>query len=138
MVRRCVVLSYKLQLLMESMRRLTRRGNVINLRKLVAKTRPEDLAHVFRFLAEHERRQVFQVHDDLEYKAEVISELDSGLAAEIIGDLEPRKAVDILREVPNDDVADILGEMEEEHAESILALMKDQESEQVSELMQFG
>ena len=132
------MLSNKLQLLLESMRRLVRRGNVQNLSRLIAKTRPADLAHLFRFMNDPERAQVFALIEDLDTRAEVVSELDSRLAAEIVGGLKPDRAVEILREVPNDDVADILGKMAEEQAEALLAKMKDQESEQVSELMQFG
>lgn len=132
------MLSSKSMLLIESIRRLARRGNVQNLRKIVGKTRPADLAHVFTFLAENERGQVFRVIENTEKSSELLSELESGIAADIVEDLEPQKAYEILRLVPNDDLADILEEMDEEKAESILALMKDPESEQVSELMQFG
>jgi len=132
------VLSNKLQLLLESMRRLVRRGNVQNLSRLIVKTRPADLAHLLRFMSEPERAQIFALIDDLESCAEVVSELDSAIAAEIVEGLTVDRAVEILREVPNDDVADILGEMDEEQAEALLARMKAQESEQVSELMQFG
>ncbi|NOZ85368.1 MAG: magnesium transporter [Deltaproteobacteria bacterium] len=131
------MLSNRLQLLLESTRRLVRRGNVQNLRKLALKARAPDLAHLFRFLGEHERRQVLKVLGDKEKQAELISELDVNLAVELISQLNPEESAEILAYVPNDDVADILGELDEEDAETILSRMKAKEQEQVSQLMHY-
>ncbi|MFC1706006.1 magnesium transporter [Planctomycetota bacterium] len=134
------MLANKVQLLLGTIRRLVRRGNVQNLRKLVLKTRPEDLAVGFQFLGELEREHVFGVipAEELEYCAELIGTLDPALAAAVLQSLKVERAVEILRKIPSDDVADILGEFDEERAEALLARMKDQESDQLAELMHYG
>jgi magnesium transporter len=71
----------KLQMLLETVRKLIRRGAYPNLTKVVAKSHPADVAHLFRYLDLKEQRILFNLIDDTETAAYVLSELDHATGA---------------------------------------------------------
>ena len=89
----------KQQLLLDATRRLIRREAFPNLAKLLAKSHPADIAHLFRYLDLKEQRILFHLIGDAEKSAYVLAELDHVTGSE---DLRPflsfeelhRKALD--------------------------------------------
>ena len=65
------------RILLESIRRLLRRGAVSHLKKITDKTHAADLAPALYSLPLHDQRQLLDVIDDTEKKGELFSRLES-------------------------------------------------------------
>ena len=123
--------------LLDTVRRLNRRGAVAHLLKLLLKTHPADTAWVFRHLSPIERKKVFSVIAQTELVGEFLSEVDQAILLEIVQDLTPTYMVAVISEMASDDVADLLEALPEEMANEIRQLMVKEDREEVDELMQY-
>jgi magnesium transporter len=124
-------------LLLDTVRRLNRRGAVAHLLKLLLKTHPADLAWVFRHLTTVERKKVFNVIAQTEMVGEFLSEVDQAIMLELVHDLTPKFMVTVISEMASDDVADLLEALPEEMANEIRELMAKEDREEVDDLLQY-
>lgn len=69
--------------------------------------------------------------------AELVSELDPGMAADVLRRLSRPVAADVLEEMAPDDATDIVAEFEHAEAEAILVEMEPAEAEDVRELLAY-
>ncbi len=127
----------KQQLLLDATRRLIRRGAFPNLAKLLAKTHPADIAHLFRYLDLKDQRILFNLIEDAEKSAYVLAELDHVVGAKLLEQLDKETITEVLQEMSPDDAADIIGNMPEELADQILDIMHDEDSEEIEHLLQY-
>ena len=127
----------KLQLLSETTRRLIRRQAKANLRRIVDKTHPADIASLFEYLNEREQGVIFDLIDDSEKAAEVLSEIDKASSAQLLEGMDKHRITEILQVMSPDDRADFISELPEELAEEILGLMAKKQSEQVEDLLSY-
>lgn len=127
----------KQQLLLDATRRLIRRGAFPNLAKLLVKSHPADIAHLFRYLDLKEQRLLFNLIEDAEKSAYVLAELDHATGAQLLEHLDKETITEVLQEMPSDDAADIIGYMPEELAEAILNIMHDEDSDEIEQLLQY-
>jgi len=125
------------RILVESIRRLMRRGATSNLRKIVNKTHAADLSVVFRSLTLGQQRKLFEMLADVEQKGILFSELDEDTFQDLIEGMKIDDIVEILDHMPADDVADIIGRLPEEKSKIILDKMKKAESEEVEDLLRY-
>lgn len=125
------------RILIESIRRLMRRGATSHLRKIVNKTHAADLSIVFRSLSHSQQQTLFNMIGDVEQKGILLSELDEDTAVDLIEDMNLADVVEILENMPNDDVADLLGRLPDELSQNILDKMKRDESEEVEDLLRY-
>lgn len=132
------MLGERIKVLLETTRRLSRRGASQALTKILNKTHTADLAVLFRFYDPRERKRIFSLFTDLERKAEVIGEMDTSVAVELLAGMPAEQAASILQELEYDDSADIVASMPENLAAELLARMETAESEQVEALMGFN
>ena len=95
------------KIMVDSIKRLLRRGATTNLRKIVDKTHAADLSIVFRSLSVANQLQLLHMIRDTEKKGILFSELDEDLFVELIDGMDPDDVVAILEDMPNDDVADL-------------------------------
>ena len=123
--------------LLETIRRLNRRGAVANLLKLLLKTHPADLAWVFRHLSTVERKKVFNVIAQTEMVGGILSEVDQAIMLELVQDLTPKFMVAVISEMASDDVADLLEALPEEMANEIRELMVKEDRDEVDDLLQY-
>ncbi|MFC1843758.1 magnesium transporter [Thermodesulfobacteriota bacterium] len=123
--------------LLETIRRLNRRGAVANLLKLLLKTHPADLAWVFRHLSTVERKKVFNVIAQTEMVGSFLSEVDQAIMLELVQDLTPKFMVAVISEMASDDVADLLEALPEEMANEIRELMVKEDRDEVDDLLQY-
>jgi len=123
--------------LLETIRRLNRRGAVANLLKLLMKTHPADLAWVFRHLSTVERKKVFNVIAQTEMVGSFLSEVDQAIMLELVQDLTPKYMVAVISEMASDDVADLLEALPEEMANEIRELMVKEDRDEVDDLLQY-
>lgn len=125
------------RILLETSKRLLRRGATARLRKIVDKTHPADLAAVFPFLTPPERTAIFDLLKNLGQKAMFFSELGEQILLELIQDMPPERIAEILEQMPNDDVADLLGKLPGDRAKALLDLMTKKGSREVGELLDY-
>jgi magnesium transporter len=124
-------------ILMESIRRLLRRGALHHLRKIVNKTHAADLSVSFRSLSIADQRKLFSLIEDTERKGTLFSELDEDTFLDLIEDMRIEEIVEVFEEMPTDDVADLVGKLPEEKSDAVLEKMKKEGSEEVEDLLRF-
>jgi magnesium transporter len=125
------------KILVESIKRLLRRGATTHLANIVNKTHAADLSVVFRSLSLSQQRELFGMIADIEQKGILFRELDEDTFSDFIAEMNLEEIVEILEEMPNDDVADLLGRLPEEQSKSILEKMRKEESEKVEDLLRY-
>ena len=122
----------------DTLRRLLRRNAGPNIKKILARTHPADLAQVLSHFLTREQIRLLELSGDDERQAEVVSSLSISAATDLLAELELKRAVAIVREMSGDDRADLLAEIDEELAGKILEAMPDEESDEVAELLRYG
>ena len=125
------------KILIESVKRLLRRGATSHLRKIVNKTHAADLSVAFRALTVTEQRKLFDLISDVEQKGILFSELDEDTFHDLIEGMKIEDIVTVLESMQADDVADIIGRLPEDKSKSILDKMKKAESEEVEGLLRY-
>ncbi len=125
------------KILIESIKRLLRRGATTHLGNSVNKTHAADLSVVFRSLSLTQQRKLFDMITDIEQKGILFSELDEDTFLDLIEEMKLEDIVEILEQMPTDDVADLLGRLPEEKSDAILEKMKKAESEEVEGLLRY-
>jgi magnesium transporter len=127
----------KLQILLDTVRKLVRRGAYPNLTKVIDKTHPADIAALFRYLEPKEQRVLFNLIENSETAAYVLSEIDHSTGARLLQEIDKEAITEILQEMPYDDAVDIIRNMPEEMAEEILSIMQDEHSEEIEQLLRY-
>ena len=125
------------KILVDSVKRLLRRGATSHLVKIVNKTHAADLSVVFRSLSLDQQHKLFDMIADVEQKGILFSELEEDIFQDLIEDMPVEAIVEILESMPADDVADIIGRMPEDRSQDILDKMKKAESEEVEDLLRY-
>ena len=125
------------QMLLETVKRLIRRGATPSLSNLLSKSHPADVAHLFHDLDRREQQSLFELVTDPELSATVLSELDPEVSAQLIENLNKEEIVSILDEMASDDAVDVIQNLPEELAEEILQLMEDEDSSEIEQLLQY-
>jgi len=125
------------KILVDSVKRLLRRGATSHLGKIVNKTHAADLSVLFRSLSLAEQRKLFNMIADVAQKGILFSEIDTDTFQDLIADMRIEDIVQILENMPADDVADIIGRLPEEKSKTILEKMKKAESEEVEGLLRY-
>ncbi len=129
----------RIELVLESVRRLMRMGATPNLVNLLQKQHPADLAEVFAELPERERQTAFNtlVERNGRLAMEALSELGPEKGAAL---LALRSAEDIARltqEIPSDDAAALIGQLPDELSAVVLDLIRPKPGGGVSELLEY-
>jgi len=125
------------RLLVETIKRLLRRGATSHLRKIVNKTHAADMSGVFHSLSLSHQKNLFNMIEDVEQKGALFSELDEDISLEFIKDMDLDEIVEILERMPTDDAADLVGKMPEEMSGAILEKMTEEGSEEVEVLLRY-
>ncbi len=126
------------EILVESIKRLLRRGAIKYLQNIVTKTHAADLSIVFRELSPPNMHKLFSLMTDIDQKVVLFSELEEGTFLDFIKELDLKEVVDVFEHMPADDAAELLGNLDEEKADQILERMKKEESLEVEHLMSYG
>lgn len=125
----------ELTVLKDTFRRLIRRHAHANIIRLISKTHPADLAHVFRVLSEQEQTAIFGLMLPSENTAGFLSELDESLLTSLLSGVAPKRIANIIVEGGSNIQARILALLPEEDSKSVLELLKADEQEEVEEIM---
>ena len=127
----------KVDTLLESIRKLTRRGAYQNVKNILEKLHAADVAYLFRYLNEGEQHKIFSLIADSEMASEILSQVDTPTGVRIITRIEREKAAEILQGMDPDDEISILEEIPEEVREEILAHLSESAAESIEELLQY-
>ena len=125
------------RMLVESIKRLLRRGATTHLRNIVHKTHAADLSIVFRSLPVPHQLQLLDMIRDTEKKGILFSELDEDTFASLSNAMELEDLVEVLEQMPTDDVADLIGRLPDDKSDAILERMKKEGSEEIEGLLRY-
>ncbi len=131
------MLTHRLQITMETTRKLLRMKAMGKVSKVIEKLHPADLAHIFPYFSEAEQRAILNLIKDPSKAAEVLSEIEWGLRALLVQSMDTARAIQILQEMPSDDTAEIISNLPEELAGKILQGMKKEDLADVEGLLSY-
>jgi magnesium transporter len=130
----------RLEIVLDSVRRLLRIGATANLLNLLQKQYPADLAQLFAELPEKERRAAFSVlverHSRLAMEA--LAEMEPAAAAELLSDRPAEDIARLVQEIPTDDAATIIDHLPEELSTAVVELIKPKPGGGVGELLEYA
>ena len=132
--------SQKVTLMLDSVRRLMRRGATARAMNVLHKGRPADVAQVLHGLSELDRHAVFAAlaQHDRELAAASLSEFGADEGIDLLHTLSPEDIAQVLQELPSDDAALFVEKFPGEIRERLLDLMKIEASTDVQELLSFA
>jgi magnesium transporter len=131
------MIGFEGKVLLDTLRRLHRRGATENIRKLILKTHPADLAWVFRSLAPSDQKAIFEIIAGTELVADFFSELDESIMVELVEDLSPAFLADVVTSMAPDDAADLLEALPDELAATVQTHMEQDDRNEVEELLKY-
>jgi magnesium transporter len=129
----------KLDVVLDSVKRLLRIGATANLVNLLQKQHPADLAQVFGELSDRDRHGCFAllVERSPRMAMETVAELGPEAGAPLLADRSAEEIAKLVQEIPSDDAAAIVAHLPEELSASVLDLMRRRESGAVENLLEY-
>lgn len=130
----------KLDVVLDSVKRLQRMGATANLVNLLQKQHPADLAQVFSELPEKERQSAFSLLADRNSRLamEALSELGPEAGAAMLAERSAEEIVRLTQELPSDDAAAIIDYLPEELSAAVLELLQKRTGGDVGELLEYA
>jgi len=129
----------RIDLVLDSVRRLLRIGATANLLNLLQKQHPADLAQVFGELTDRDREAAFSVlverHGRLAMEA--VSELGPEAGAALLSTRSAEDIAKLVQEIPSDDAAALIDYLPDELSTAVLDLMRPRESGVVENLLEY-
>ena len=125
------------KILVDSIKRLLRRGAISHLLNIVNKTHAADLSTVFPSLSLSDQHKLFEMIKDTEQKGVLFSELEEDIFLSFAEGMPEDEIVEILETMPTDDVADLIGRLPEELSDTLLEKMRKEGSEEVEGLLRY-
>jgi magnesium transporter len=129
----------KIDVVLDSVRRLQRLGATANLVNLLHKQHPADLAQVFAELGEKDRASSFAllVERNSKLAMEALSELGPERGAALLADRSAEDIARLLHDLPSDDAAAIIDNLPEELSGAVLELIEKRPGDEVGELLEY-
>jgi magnesium transporter len=130
----------KLDVVLDSVRRLQRMGATANLVNLLQKQHPADLAQLFSELQHKDRHSAFAllVERNPRLAMEALSELGPETGATLLADRPAEEIVKLTQELPSDDAAAIIDHLPEDLSAEVLELMQKRPAGgEVGELLEY-
>jgi magnesium transporter len=129
----------RIDLVLDSVKRLLRIGATANLLNLLQKQHPADLAQVFSELPDKDREAAFSLLADRNGRLamEAISELGPEAGAALLATRPAEEIARLAQEIPSDDAAALIDYLPEELSAAVLDLMRPKESGVVENLLEY-
>ena len=129
----------KIDVVLDSVKRLIRIGATANLVNLLHKQHPADLAQVFTDLGEKDRHASFSllVERNSKLAMEALSELGPEGGAALLADRSPEEIAGLLHDLPSDDVAAIIDNLPEPLSAAVLELIEKRPGDEVGDLLEY-
>lgn len=123
------------ELLINTTRRLVRKGAYKNLSNLLKKLHPADISSIIQNLTLNESLTIMKSIENLEIVPQIIENLDDQTATEIIEQMSEEKAAHIFEKLPIDKSADIHEKLSEEKRDTILGKLSPEKQEEITKLL---
>jgi magnesium transporter len=129
----------RIELVLDSVKRLLRIGATANLLNLLQKQHPADLAQIFGDLPDKEREAAFSVLAERNGRLamEAVSELGPEAGAALLATRPAEEIAKLAQEIPSDDAAALIDHLPEELSSAVLDLMRPKESSVVENLLEY-
>src|SRR4051812_11278992 len=129
----------RLDVVLDSVRRLIRLGATANLVNLLHKQHPADLAQVFSELGEKDRATAFSllIERNSKLAMEALSELGPEAGAALLADRSAEEIARLLHDLPSDDAAAIIDNLPEPLSADVLELIEKRPGDEVGELLEY-
>jgi magnesium transporter len=129
----------RIDLVLDSVKRLLRIGATANLLNLLQKQHPADLAQIFSELQDKDREAAFSVLAERNGRLamEAISELGPESGAALLATRSAEEIARLAQEIPSDDAAALIDYLPEELSTAVLDLMRPKESGVVENLLEY-
>jgi magnesium transporter len=129
----------RLDLVLDSVKRLLRIGATANLVNLLQKQHPADLAQVFGELPDRDRQAAFSLLADRNGRLamEALSELGPEGGSALLATRPAEEIARLAQEIPSDDAAALIDHLPEELSSAVLDLMRPKESKVVENLLEY-
>src|SRR5215208_2674232 len=129
----------RIDLVLDSVKRLLRIGATANLLNLLQKQHPADLAQIFSDLPDKEREAAFSLLAERNGRLamEAVSELGPEAGAALLATRSAEEIARLAQEVPSDDAAALIDYLPEELSTAVLDLMRPKESGVVENLLEY-
>jgi magnesium transporter len=129
----------RIDLVLDSVKRLLRIGATANLLNLLQKQHPADLARLFGVLSDRDRKATFSLLTERNGRLamEAVSELGPEAGALLLATRSAEEISLLAQEVPSDDAAALIGELPDELSAAVLDLMRPSESGVVENLLEY-
>jgi magnesium transporter len=130
----------KLDVVLDSVKRLLRMGATANLVNLLQKQHPADLAQVFSDLVERDRQAAFDVlvERNTRLAMEAVSELGPESAAHLLSDRSAEDIARLLQELESDDQAAIVDYLPDDLSSAVRDLIRKKEGDDVDSLLEYA
>ena len=130
----------RIDLVLDSVKRLLRIGATANLLNLLQKQHPADLAQIFTELQDKEREAAFTVLADRNGRLamEAVSELGPEAGAPLLATRPAEEIARLAQDIPSDDAAALIDHLPEELSAAVLQLMRPKESGVVENLLEYA
>jgi len=129
----------RIDLALDSVRRLLRIGATANLLNLLQKQHPADLAQIFSELPERDRQATFSLLADRNGRLamEAVSELGPEAGAVLLATKSAEEIARLAQEIPTDDAAALIDHLPEDLSAAVLELMRPKQSGEVENLLEY-
>ncbi|OLD62776.1 MAG: magnesium transporter [Acidobacteria bacterium 13_1_40CM_2_68_5] len=126
-------------IVVESVRKLLRRGATVHLLNMLVKVRPADLAEAFKSLDEEEKSAAFRLLAERAspQAAALLGLMHAAHRTDVLRGLSPEELAPVLQRLPSDDVAEILSICPQDDRDRVLSLMQKEASEEILELLEY-
>jgi len=130
----------RIDVVLDSVKRLLRIGASANLLNLLQKQHPADLAQIFSELQDKEREAAFSLLAERNGRLamEAISELEPETGAVLLATRSADEIAKLAQEIPSDDAAALIDYLPEELSVAVLDLMRPKESGVVENLLEYA
>jgi len=129
----------RIDLVLDSVKRLLRIGATANLLNLLQKQHPADLAQIFSELPDKDREAAFSLLAERNGRLamEGLSELGPEAGAALLATRSAEEIAKLAQEIPSDDAAALIDYLPEELSGAVLDLMRPKESGVVENLLEY-
>ena len=129
----------RIDLVLDSVKRLLRIGATANLLNLLQKQHPADLAQIFSDLADKDREAAFSLLAERNGRLamEAVSELGPEAGAALLATRSAEEIAKLAQEIPSDDAAALIDYLPEDLSAAVLDLMRPKESGVVENLLEY-
>lgn len=118
------------------LRRLLRKEAGSAVKKVLAKSRPADIAAAMEHLTIEEQRRLYRLVDNRDSAAEVLAHLPEDSVREITRQMSTDEVVDLLERMEPDDATDVVDYLHDELREDVVSELNN-EDDDVADLLEW-